>query len=391
MKKRPIIKALICSLALCTVLSLCGCGGAQETSNSSAQTSSNDVSGTAEDSSQEEYKDPEYTIGKIVDSGKCGDDVYYELDENGLLVISGTGYMYETDRPFYEKSQIKNVIIKTGVTSIGDHAFGKCTSLTSITIPDSVTSIGGSAFSDCTSLTSINIPDSVTSIQRTAFSGCMSLTGINVDKNNKNYSSFDGVLFNKSQNELIICPGGKSGAYTIPDSVTSIGVYAFDKCTSLTSITIPDGVTSIGADAFEDCTSLTGINVDKNNKNYCSFDGVLCNKSQNELIICPVGKSGAYTIPDSVKSIGYGAFYGCTSLTSITIPNSVTSIGADAFSECTSLTSITIPDSVTSIGDCAFYNWTPSQRIYIKGRSSIPIGWEPNWNWLCDAQIVWNA
>jgi hypothetical protein len=164
----------------------------------------------------------------------------------------------------------------------------------------------------------------------------------------------DGVLFNKKQTMLIQFPGGKAGSYTIPNSVTSIGYFAFQDCTNLTSVTIPNSVTSIENWAFSSCTGLTAITVDALNSVYSSVDGVLFNKSQTTLIRCPRGKAGSYTIPDSVTGIEWGAFSGCTSLTSITIPNSVTSIGDGAFSGCTSLTSVWIGNSVTSIGDNAF-------------------------------------
>ena len=121
-----------------------------------------------------------------------------------------------------------------------------------VTIPSSlggypVTSIGSFAFYNCTSLSSITIPDSVTSIGNYAFSNCTSLTSIWVDANNPAYSSdSSGVLINKDKTSLIHVPRALIGAYKIPDSVTSIGNYAFRGCTSLTSITIPDSVTSIG-------------------------------------------------------------------------------------------------------------------------------------------------
>ena len=405
-----------------------------------------------------------------VQRGSCGDNVTYSLDtETGVLTISGTGDMYYG--PFYENTNIKSVIIESGVTSIGDEAFSGCRSLTNVTIPDSVTSIGDDAFygcyftsenfvnnsnvelddsskptivdtdaggfcikdnelvnmrptyaigeitipdsvtsisdyafNDCTSLTSVTIPDSVTSIDDWTFSSCTSLTSIEVSGNNKNYSSADGVLFNKDKSELITYPAGKTdseyvipnsvtriGRYafsgcksltsiTIPDSVTSIGDYAFEGCTSLTSITIPnsvtsignsafsgcesltniiipDSVTSIGSGAFENCTSLKSIEVSENNKNYASIDGVLFNKDKSELVTYPAGKTDSeYVIPNSVTSIGYSAFENCTSLTSVTIPDSVTSIDYSAFENCTSLTSVTIPNDVTSIGSSAFYN-----------------------------------
>ena len=195
-------------------------------------------------------------------------------------------------------------------------------------IPNSVTSIRDQAFSGC-SLADVTIPRNVASIGNSAFSGCSSLNAITVDANNPFYSSLDGVLFNKSKTTLIQFPGGKSGSYTIPNSVTSIGDGAFSN----------------------NFSSLSAITVDANNPFYSSLDGVLFNKNKTTLIQCPRGKSGSYTIPSSVTSIGDGAFSGC--YLDVTIPNSVTSIGNSAFYGC-NLTSVTIPNSVTSIGDSAF-------------------------------------
>ena len=230
-----------------------------------------------------------------------------------------------------------------------------CSGLTSITIPDSVTKIGTMAFRNCTGLTSITIPDSVTEIGIAAFAYCTGLTNINVDKNNENYLSEDGILFNKDKTALVEYPEGKNGAaytipgsvtsicalafagctgltsITIPDSVTEIGGLAFYGCTGLTSITIPDSVAGIGMSAFAMCTGLTSIDVDKNNENYLSEDGVLFNKDKTSLIAYPGAKNGAYAIPDSVTSISNYAFANCTGLTSITIPASVTEIGDGVF------------------------------------------------------------
>ena len=253
-------------------------------------------------------------------------DIYtYVVSSDGKITIT------DCDESAKGAITIPSEIDGKPVTSIGGDAFRDCTGLTSITIPNSVTSIGGEAFRGCTGLTSITIPNSVTSIGTWAFAYCTGLTSI-----------------------------------TIPNSVTSIGVGAFEGCNGLTSITIPNSVTSISNWAFDGCTGLTSINVANENNYYSSNNGVLFNKKKTELIRYPEGKSQtSYTIPDSVTSIGYGAFYGCTGLTSITIPDSVTSIGDFAFYRCSSLTSITIPNSVTSIGERAFWGCTGLTNITI--------------------------
>ena len=261
-------------------------------------------------------------------------DIYtYKVGTDGTITITGC------DKSAKGAITIPSKIDGKSVTSIGSGAFGGCTGLTSITIPNSVTSIGDGVFDGCTGLTSITIGNGVTCIGDSAFHGRTGLTSINVASDNNYYSDNNGVLFNKKKTELIKYPEGKSQtSYTIPNSVTSIGYWAFYGCTGLTSITIPNSVTSIGYYAFDGCTGLTSINVASDNNYYSDNNGVLFNKKKTELIRYPEGKSQtSYTIPNSVTSIGACAFRDCTDLTSITIPNSVTSIGDGAFADCTGL------------------------------------------------------
>ena len=243
----------------------------------------------------------------------------------------------------------------------------------SVILPSTITSIGSWAFRNSKYLTTINIPSSVANISALAFELCNSL--INVDTNNPNYSSVDGVLFNKDQTIIIQCPISKTGKYTLPSSVTSIGSYAFSNCSVLTSVIIPLSVTSIKEWAFSNCSRLTSvtipssvtsiegwafnicsalINVDVNNLNYSSIDGVLFDEEQTLLIQCPTSKTENYMIPSSVTSIGSYAFNYCIGLKNVTIPSSVTSIGNEAFYRCSGLTTITIPMSVNAIQTNAF-------------------------------------
>ena len=355
-----------------------------------------------------------------------GKNLTWTLYGDGELVISGTGAMenwdWETDAPWALHAQdIKKVTIGKSVTAIGSHAFQYCHDMTSVSISAGVTVIGECAFFDCDGLTSVTIPAKVVSIDYDAFFSCSRLTAITVDSANTAYSSENGVLFNKDKTKLILYPiakgetytipssvtaiekaafneswltaiyvnsgnkafcsvdgvlfdknktvlvkypGGKSGAYTIPNGVTAIGNSAF-ALSEVTAVTIPDSVTEIGEYAFDGCWKMTSVNIGKGVKTieFGAFEG--CEILTTVTIPDSVTEIGGYAFADcwkmtsvnigkGVKTIEVGTFTGCESLTTVTIPDSVTEIYFDAFSYCNNLTTVTVGNQVSVIGGWAF-------------------------------------
>jgi len=290
-------------------------------------------------------------------------------------IINGKVVTKIRGEAFLNNTEITRVTIPDSVTDIDNTAFLGCTNLAriivdrknpnysssggilynkakteliaypaakkSVAISRGVTSIGDWAFSGCTDLAAITIPAGVTSIGKNTFIACTSLAGITVDRNNPEYASEGGMLFNKAKTTLIAFPSA-GGSVIIPNNVTSIGDSAFSNCKGLNNINIPASVISIGDNAFASCTGLASIDI--------------------PAFVTSIGDGAFYdctglfsvNIPGNVTSIGDYTFYNCIGLNNITIPANVKFIGDYAFSDCTNLTGISIPAGVTSIGERAF-------------------------------------
>ncbi len=262
-------------------------------------------------------------------TGRCGNSIKWTLDDSGNLTLSGSGEMWNygyVTSPFKDYG-IKTVTIEYGITSIGDYVFRGCCSMTELTLPNSVRSIGKYAFDSCTGLTNLALPSSVTSIGSAAFQGCSGLTELTLPNGVRSIGdyAFSG------------CSGLTE--LTLPNSVTSIGDCAFYGCTGLTELILPNSVRSIGDIAFTYCSGLEKITVESGNSCYDSRDN--CNSIiDTEFNTLIVGCKNS-VIPNSVTSIGYYAFYGCSGLTELTLPDSVASIGDGAFICCSDLSKIT--------------------------------------------------
>ena len=249
------------------------------------------------------------------------------------------------DSAFYGCTGLTSITIGKNVTKIINSAFSGCTGLTSITILDSVTSIGSEAFNDCTSLTSITIGKNVTKIGNSAFSGCTGLTKINWNAESVSDFEYDNYIFSNAGT------AGDGIDVVFGDNVKSVPAHLFYDDSSnyvapkIKSVTIGNSVTSIGISAFDGTAwyNAQPFGDVYAGKVYYKYKGTMLENT-------------SVSIKDGTKGIAGGAFNGCNGLVDITIPNSVTNIGDWAFRDCDGLTDVTIPGSVKIIGVGALNN-----------------------------------
>ena len=352
----------------------------------------------------------------------------WSLDlQTGILTVDEDIMNYDNTLEFYPPwhdwiYDIREIRILEGVEKIGNFAFTECTNLARVTLPSTLREIGDFAFACCEKLTVVNLPAKVESIYSNSFEGCSALSAFVVDQGNPYYATdAQGVLYNKTMTELLLCPGGFKGTFVVPDHVTVLREFAFTNCTGLTEIRLHEGITRIGhscflsctglthitlpnsvkmveehtfnlcsglrtvdlgmadlssVNAFQNCSALTQITVAAENRHFtCDTQGALYDKSMTSLILCPDGFRGHFTIPEGVEQIAYGAFSACNRLTGVDIPYGVNSIEEQAFYYCTQLEEILLPYSLKRIGNMAFGSCSSIRTISIPD-SVYTMGWD---------------
>ncbi len=261
----------------------------------------------------------------------------WAVSDNGeILTITGSGKMsacVDYTMPWADySSTVKQVIIGGDFLDIADAAFYDFSALESVSIPESVVKIGASAFRYCSSLKTIHIPKNVVTLD-SAFNYNSKLEAVTVDSENPSFVSVDGVLFTKDMKTLILYPAAKRDAsYTVPNTVEYISNDAFSGCQTLSSVSFAsDAAQSIGSGAFADCTNLTEVN-----------------------------------LGDSITSINYNAFNGCSSMKTLTLPKSLEYL--DYIIGGTAIKEITIPANTTGI--TSYFNQPDTfEAIYVEDGS----------------------
>ena len=271
------------------------------------------------------------------------------------------------DFTFKNCKALKTVTFGKNVKEIGEGAFAGCEKLSKVLIPSNVKKIGYKAFKgaglkqlvlkdgvneidywafyQCPNLSTVQIGNRVNCIRANAFLQCPSLVSISVSKENKNYASYDGVLYNKKMTQIICCPVTKSGTFKIPATVSKIYGSAFSKC-----------------------EKITAFDVDPRSKNYTVEDGIVYNKDKTVLVACPPGKKGKIKVNANVREISDYAFhYSCAS--SIILPSKLKKIGYCAFEYCSELKSIVIPGNVQELGNAAF--WKCPKLKYVQFNKGV--------------------
>ncbi len=344
---------------------------------------------------------------------------------------------------FSQCKNLKKVILPEGLENINNYSFDGCSLLPEINLPstlknigyfafattnitgevvisDSVESIGDGCFYCCRNISKIIIGTSLKLLDITTsgyhpFYGCSSLKEIEVKVDNKNFSSQDGILYNKDKTKLILAPSAYEvndlyipnsvkeigdhsffgnanvkGKIYFPEGLISIGIQSFSQCGISGEVNIPSSVTSI-KNSFFNAEYITKINVDSHNVNYSSQDGILYNKDKTELIIAPHKLTiNNLTLPDSLKVIDGMAFDSCQNITgTLTLNDNLETIKDRAFYCCSGISgTVVMPESVKKVERGIFESCVGIQNIKCRA-SSKPDGWDDDWKYGCKATVEW--
>lgn len=269
---------------------------------------------------------------------------------------------------------VDNASVTYNVTAIDADAFNGMSDYTSIALPASLKTIGDRAFSNTSGMTTaFEIPASVTSIGQNAFKGSTAL--INVAVANANYSSVNGILYDKAQTTLIFCPKSVSGSVTLPVTVTTIGNEALYNCSLLTEVVLPATLTSIGEYSFYGCTLLGNLTLPTLLSSVGQYAFFQCKTFTNIVFPASVNSLGQYlfyqctalesvNLPEGLTVLANRMFYGCTKLKTVNIPSTTTQLGDYFFYNCYALETVSLPASVTTLNARAFQNCTGLKSIY---------------------------
>lgn len=358
-------------------------------------------------------KATELEATEIIESGSCGRNLTWELDDEGTLTITGSGDMDDFGSPAMGRvapwgTGVKKLIVGDEVTCIGEYAFFDCTELAEVTLGESIIYLDSYSFQNCISLTSLSLPDSVRSVY-TALTGCTGLQSIHIGKgmesvgsslhkcenlleirvspDNQYLCDIDGVVFSKDKKVLLAYPRGRSGEYEIPEGTVILSdsdrrAGAFLECANLTAVSIPDTVEVIGISTFRGCSGLTEIRLPDSVARIEEFAFGGCTGLTEFVIsdsIVSIGKFAfngcvnlkSIVFPGSLKTIGEAVFRGCTGLEQVTIENGVTDIGDSAFERCKGLRYIEFPESVQAIGQFAFHDCSGIETVVFKGTLNV--------------------
>ena len=298
---------------------------------------------------------------------------------NGLVSVQVPGSVTAIKNgTFRECNNLKKVILNEGVAKIEGSAFVFCSSLEQIKLPQSLVSIGSGAFDNCTSLISVELPDNAI-ISSDTFKECKNLSDIVISDTNNNYIVKNGILYNKNMTRILCYPAGiKDTEFFVPDTVKTIGDFAFYGTKALESINIPDSVTNIGTDAFGECSGLKEVVIPDSVTSMGEAVFYKCTSlekvklsvnitSPNPAVFQYCSSLKEVVLPESMKFISFFMFSYCKEITNIVLPDKLNSVLRSAFQNCDNLKNITVPKNVTTIQDYAFgYYYDEQSATYKK-------------------------